>query len=249
MGIELLSVHRLTLHQILLMAPADARWNSPATLQMVADTCRQRKVKNYEPHVESMTNWLNSPSALWLFAYMKEAFEVDRYGPSMWHGDSGCVVYSPGGQRSKSMLEVIKKDLGIQYPIVDCIESGTGISRFLENLSSYMQRGLMSDIPYVGLSVGGDAIPSDKCSFYCDMAQFEYEMERMSVGQEMSGRIWQRPRPDRSSPSVLRINRRAIPNTLRSVRVAHDVPTIPEEPSDDEAQQEAPSSSSTTVDI
>ena len=95
-GIELLSVHRLTLHQILLMAPADAHWNSPVTLQMVADTCRQRKVKNYEPHVESMTKWLSSPSALWLFVYMKETVELGRYGPSMWHGDSGCMVYCPG---------------------------------------------------------------------------------------------------------------------------------------------------------
>ena len=48
---------------------------------------------------------------------------------------------------------------------------------------------------------------------------------------------------------MLRVNRRSIPNALRNVRVAHDVPTILEEPSDDEAPQEAPTPTRITADI
>ena len=96
-----------------------------------------------------------------------------------------------GGSPCKGISRLNKNQEGLEHsvPMIDCIEPGIGITRFLENLSSYLQRGLMNDIPYIGLTVGGDAIPSNKCSFYCDMARIRngtHERRPRTVRENMA---------------------------------------------------------------
>ena len=83
------------IHQLLLFAPADARWSQPVTEDMVRRTCEARRIKDYEDLIGPMTLWLNSAQAAWLFLYLWELLTLTCAAPSAWLADSGCRIYNP----------------------------------------------------------------------------------------------------------------------------------------------------------
>ena len=82
-GIDPIAVGHPHLHQILLMAPENGNWERPLSRAMVEEACVLRRVRNYESLLDSMTAWLNSPPAAWLFLYLrKQVFLNPLQGPS-----------------------------------------------------------------------------------------------------------------------------------------------------------------------
>ena len=113
-GIDPIAVGHPHLHQILLMAPEHAYWQEPITCEMVRAACMARRVRNFEPVLEAMTQWLNSPQAAWLFLYLHEIIHGDPpLGPSAWIADSVCRVYAMRSSNSQPMLKAIADGLRV----------------------------------------------------------------------------------------------------------------------------------------
>ena len=94
---------------------------------------------------------------------MKEAVERGLCGPSMWFGDSGCVVFSPAGARHKTMLEAISIDLKIKFPLIECIKPGARVEDFIACVEEYTEHGLRDSQVYDGVTVGQQLDPRGVC--------------------------------------------------------------------------------------
>ena len=138
---------------------------------------------------------------------------MNGVGLTPWFADSGGIIYSPKVLKGRSMIEVVKNDINIHYPLIDKIKIGQSIRGWNGELDSVLMDSLLNAAPTRVLSVGGGTIPTAKREFYCDPVQFEFELAHLVEARDptQGHRPWKRMRPSKRLDPAFKVRKSRLP--------------------------------------